>query len=81
MLLNLVSWLLLTVSGAMVGSAILTIAKCPDFRHFGDQFITAAWLGLLTFATILLGSVDFSSTQAGNQFHSPGNADSAGRML
>jgi hypothetical protein len=68
MLLNLVSWLLLTVSGAMVGSAILTIAKCPDFRHFGDQFITAAWLGLLTFATILLGLSIFLPLRPGISF-------------
>lgn len=68
MLLNLVSWMLLTASGAMIGSAILTIAKCPDFRHFGDQFITATWLGLLSFATILLGLSIFLPLRPGIAF-------------
>jgi hypothetical protein len=55
MLLSLASWILLTASAAIVGGAILTIFKCPIFHHFGDQIITAAWLGLLTFAITLLG--------------------------
>jgi len=67
-LLNLVSWLLLTAGGAMVGGAILTIVKCPDFRHFGDQLITATWLGLLTFATTLLGLSIFLPLRPGVSF-------------
>jgi hypothetical protein len=55
MLFCLVSWILLTASAAIVGSAILAILKGPIFHHFGDRVITAIWLGLLIFATTLLG--------------------------
>jgi hypothetical protein len=68
MLLNLVSWLLLTVSAAMVGSTILSTVRCPGFRHFGDQFIIATWLGLLTFATALLGVSIFLPLRPGISF-------------
>jgi hypothetical protein len=55
MLFSLLAWLLLTISAATVGSAILSAARCSEFRHFGDQYIVAAWLGLLVFASSLLG--------------------------
>jgi len=55
MLFYLASWILLVVSGAAVGSAVLAITKSSIFSHFGDRIITATWLGLLTIGTILLG--------------------------
>ena len=68
MLLSLICWLLLTVSAAIVGSAILTAARCPGFRHFGDQFIISTWLGLLTFASTLLGVSIFLPLRPGISF-------------
>lgn len=55
MLLFLVSWMILTVCAAIVGSAVLAAVKFPIFHHFGDGIITAIWLGLLTFSVTLLG--------------------------
>jgi hypothetical protein len=68
MLLSLICWLLLTASAAMVGSAILTMARYPDFLHFGDQFIVVTWLGLLTFASTLLGVSIFLPLRPGISF-------------
>jgi hypothetical protein len=55
MLLFLISWMLLTASAAIVGSAVLASVKFRFFYHFGDRIITAIWLGLLTFGVTLLG--------------------------
>lgn len=55
MLLSLLAWLLLTMCAVTVGSAVLSAAGRVEFRHFGDQFIVAVWLGLLVFASALLG--------------------------
>jgi hypothetical protein len=68
MLLFLASWALLTVGAVMVGSAILAIGKDPVFHHFGDRVITATWLGLLTFATTLLGLSIFLPLRPGISF-------------
>lgn len=68
MLLSLICWLLLTASAVVVGSAILTVARYPDFRNIGDRFIVAAWLGLLTFASALLGVSIFLPLQPGISF-------------
>ncbi len=55
MLFYLASWILLAMSGAVIGSAILAITKSSVFSHFGDRMITTTWLGLLTIGTTLLG--------------------------
>jgi hypothetical protein len=55
MLLFLISWMLLTASAAIVGSAVLASVKFRIFYHFGDRIITAIWLGLLSFGVTLLG--------------------------
>jgi hypothetical protein len=68
MLLSLLCWLILTASGAIVGAAILTTARCLAFRHFGDRLIVATWLGLLTLATALLGASIFFPLRAGISF-------------
>lgn len=68
MLFSLLAWLLLTVSAVIVGSAILSTAGAPEFRHFGDQLIVAAWLGLLVFASTLLGISLFLPLQPGIGF-------------
>jgi hypothetical protein len=68
MLHSLVGWLLLGAGAAMVGGAILTAAKHPGFRHWGDQFIVATWLGLLAFAAALLGMSIFLPLRPGISF-------------
>jgi len=55
MLFCLVSWILLAISGAAVGSAILAITRSSVFAHFGDRMITATWLGVLVLGSTLLG--------------------------
>src|ERR1700730_18681879 len=55
MLFYIISWGLLFVSGAVVGSVVLVITKSSVFTHFGDRMITATWLGTLTIASALLG--------------------------
>ena len=68
MLLFLISWMLLTASAAIVGSAVLAAVKFPVFRHFGDRIIIAIWLGLLTFAVTLLGLSIFLPLRPGISF-------------
>src|SRR5258708_5970942 len=68
MMYSLVGWLLLSAGAAMVGSAILTAAEHPRFRHWGDQFIVATWLGLLAFAAALLGLSIFLPLRPGISF-------------
>jgi hypothetical protein len=55
MLFYLASWIILLVCGAAVGNVVLVITKSSAFAHFGDRMITAAWLGLLTVASVFLG--------------------------
>jgi hypothetical protein len=56
MLFLLACWILLSVFGAVIGTAILLVFKSSSvFSHVGDRVIVATWLGLLTMATALLG--------------------------
>lgn len=55
MLFQLISWIILVVSGSVVGCVILGVTKSSVFPHFGDRMIAATWLGLVTLATALLG--------------------------
>lgn len=55
MLFHLASWSLLSLFGALIGTAILAVFKSSVFCHVGDRVIAATWLGLLTMATSLLG--------------------------
>lgn len=55
MLFLLASWILLSVFGAVIGTAILLVFKTSSVLcHIGDRVIVATWLGLLTMATALL---------------------------
>lgn len=54
MLLYLSCWMVLGISAASVGTAILCLTKSTVFPHLGDRIITAIWLGLLTIASALL---------------------------
>jgi hypothetical protein len=68
MLFSLICWPILTAGAAIAGSAILTAVGSPVFRHSGDRFILAAWLGLLAFATTLLGVSIFLPLRPGISF-------------
>lgn len=55
MLFSLASWVLLGMSGAIIGSAMLAITKSSVFSHFGDRLIVSIWLGMLIISTTFLG--------------------------
>ena len=55
MLFCLISWILLAVCAAAIGSAVLAIAGENIFSNAGDRIIAAIWLGVLITAAILLG--------------------------
>lgn len=64
----LLSWILLVVCGAAVGSAILAVTRSSIFSHYGDHLIAATWLGLLTIGAALLGLSVVSPLSPGISF-------------